>query len=75
MKVYIVTDWEFKYNNIYTTKEEVYNRIFGEDEEDFDVKEKMEEVSWEELIDEYEDGEITVEEYNINLTISSVVVV
>ena len=34
--------------------------------EAFDVKEKMEEVSWEELIDEYEDGEITVEEYNIN---------
>ena len=66
MKVYIITDWEFKYNNMYTTKEEVYNRIFGEDEEDFDVKEKMEEVSWEELIDEYEDGEITVEEYNIN---------
>ena len=65
MKVYIITDWEFKYNNMYTTKEEVYNRIFGEDEEDFDVKEKMEEVSWDELIDEYEDGEITVEEYNI----------
>ena len=65
MKVYIVTDWGFKYNNIYTTKEEVYDRIFGEVEEDFDVKEKMEEVSWDELIDEYEDGEITVEEYNI----------
>jgi len=65
MKVYIVTDWEFKYNNIYTTKEEVYNRIF-EVEEDLDVKEKMEEVSWDELMDDIEDGEITVEEYNIN---------
>jgi len=65
MKVYLVTDWEFKCNNIYTTKEEVYNRIF-EVEEDLDVKEKMEEVSWDELMDDIEDGEITVEEYNIN---------
>ena len=40
MKVYIITDWEFKYNNMYTTKEEVYNRIFGEDEEDFMLRKK-----------------------------------
>jgi len=66
MKVYLVTDWEFKCNNIYTTKEEVYDRIFGEVEDDFNVKEKMEEVSWDELMDDIEDDEITVEEYNIN---------
>jgi len=66
MKVYLVTDWEFKCNNIYTTKEEVYDRIFGEVEDGFNVKEKMEEVSWDELMDDIEDDEITVEEYNIN---------
>ena len=65
MKIYLITDWNVEYNNIYTTKEEVYERIF-EVEEDLDVKEKMKEVSWDELMDECDGGEITIEEYDIN---------
>jgi|TARA_R110000851_G_scaffold322772_1_gene488986 hypothetical protein len=70
MKMYLVTDWEFKYNNIYTTKEEVYTRIFeGEYDENFNVKKKMKEISWELLKNRYDykkGGEITIEEYNVN---------
>ena len=68
MKIYLITDWNVEYNNIYTTKEEVYERIFEVEmnEEDFDIKEKMKEVSWDELMDECDGGEITIEEYDIN---------
>ena len=68
MKIYLITDWNVEYNNIYTTKEEVYERIFEVEmnEEDFDIKEKMKEVSWDELMDECDGGEITIEEYGIN---------
>ena len=79
MKIYLVTDWEFKFNSIYTSKREIYERVFNWDEDEVDdngnycgpvnIDKIMEEISWDELLNRYDSdngGEITIEEYNVN---------